>query len=441
MRRFRVPALLLALCAVSASLIASSDSRHVIVISIDGMRPGSYTSEGAAKLPTLRALMARGAHARGVVGVLPTVTYPSHTTLITGVPPAVHGIVNNTVLDPESKANGAWYWYARQIKVPTLPGVVRAKGLTAAAVSWPVTVGMDLDYDVPEHNRSRHPEGLNLLRALSTPRGIVDAYEGGAPQPITWPMTDADRTGMAAWMVKTFRPDLLLLHIFDNDTASHDFGPDSPEARAALEQSDAHVATMLDAVKQAGIADRTNVVIVSDHGFLPIETQLQPNYLFKREGLIEVNDRGLITTWQAYLQSSGGAGFVFLKDRADAALATRVKGLLDTIAADPANGVEKVWTADDLARVGAYPEASFALTMKPGFYMGAGHTTLRQPTTGKGGHGFDPSSPALHASLILAGPDVVRKGDLGIVQMTQIAPTIARWFGVQLAPDADKPLW
>ncbi len=66
---------------------------------------------------------------------------------------------------------------------------------------------------------------------------------------------------------------------------------------------------------------------------------------------------------------------------------------------------------------------------------------LLQPTTGKGGHGFDPTMPALHASLIMAGPDVTKTGDLGVVRMTQIAPTLARWFGVRLVAEADQPLW
>ncbi len=190
MSRSRVLVFLLTLLVGSLALLAAAPARHVVLISIDGMRPASYTSPGPAKIPTLRALAARGAYARGVIGVLPTVTYPSHTTMITGVPPAVHGILNNTWLDPEGRAAGAWYWYARDIKVPTLPGLIRASGMTAAAVSWPVTVGMDLDYNVPEHFRSRHPEALSLVRALSTPRHLIDGYESSLPAPMPWPPTD-----------------------------------------------------------------------------------------------------------------------------------------------------------------------------------------------------------------------------------------------------------
>ncbi len=428
------------LVAGALALSAAEPSRHVVLISIDGMRPASYTSPGPAKLPTLRSLMSRGAYARGVVGVLPSVTYPSHTTMITGVRPSVHGIVNNSWVDPEGISAGAWYWYARDIKAPTLPGVLRASGMTAAGVSWPVTVGMDLDWNVPEHFRSRHPEALSLLRALSTPH-LIDGYEASLPSGLAWPPTDAERTGLAAWIIRTYKPNFLMLHIFDNDTASHASGPESPEAAAELEKNDTQVSTLLEAIKDAGLADRTDVVVLSDHGFVTLGTQLQPNFALKQEGLIQTNERGVITSWDAYVKSAGGSGFVYLKRPEDESLAGRVQRTLETLAADAANGIDRVWTLNDLKEVGADPAASFAITMKPGFYLGGAHTELRVPTAGKGGHGFDPALPALHASLIMAGPHVTARGDIGVVRMTQIGPTMAKWFGVRLSEQADAPLW
>ena len=174
-----------------------------------------------------------------------------------------------------------------------------------------------------------------------------------------------------------------MLHIFDNDSASHEYGPDSPEALAALERNDVQVGTLLEAVQAAGLAERTDIVVVSDHGFVPLQTQLQPNFAFKQDGLIQVNEAGVITAWDAYLQSSGGAGFVYLKRPDDPALVARVRGLIDAIAADPDNGVDRVWTREDLQRIGAAPEASFALTMKAGFYMGTSHMVSGSPPPAK----------------------------------------------------------
>ena len=154
----------IAIAATHPSLWAQqSEPRHVVMISIDGLKPSTYATAGPLKVPTLRRLATDGAHAE-VVGITPAVTYPSHTTLISGVLPALHGIYNNRILDPEETSNGSWYWYARDIRVPTLPGVLKARGLKTAAVSWPVTVAADIDYLVPEFDGvTRHAKGWSCF--------------------------------------------------------------------------------------------------------------------------------------------------------------------------------------------------------------------------------------------------------------------------------------
>ena len=118
-RTFSIAAVVGALCLV-VTAAQGPPAPRVVMISIDGLMPVSYTT-AEPPAPQLRQLAADGVSASGVVGVMPTVTFPSHTTLITGVEPAVHGIVDNLILDPENRGGGAWNWYARSIKAPTLP--------------------------------------------------------------------------------------------------------------------------------------------------------------------------------------------------------------------------------------------------------------------------------------------------------------------------------
>ena len=316
----------------------------------------------------------------------------------------------NQPLDPEGRNGGASYWFARDIQVPTLPGVFKARGLTTAAVHWPATVGAEIDYLNPVYSRTFNPESLDLLRVLSHPRGLLEQFEAARGKALGFPLTDADRVGLAAHIVRTHRPHLTLLHIGDTDVAQHRHGPDSTEALAAIEQADADVRQMIDAVAEAGLTDRTTVVVVSDHGFARLTQQLNPNAAFKTEGLLEVNDKGVITRWDAYLQSAGGTGFVILKDPKNAALRARVEKILRGLAADPANGIAAVWNEDDLRERGAYPAASFALSMKLGFYTGARHDVLLSKPANAGGHGFDPANVELRSSLIMAGPDVPATG-------------------------------
>ena len=108
--------------AMFFSVSASAAARPVLMISIDGLRPGDVIEAEARGLniPNLIRFVREGTYAEGVTGVVPTVTYPSHTTLITGVTPARHGIVSNLTFDPLQINQGGWAWYAGDIKVPTL---------------------------------------------------------------------------------------------------------------------------------------------------------------------------------------------------------------------------------------------------------------------------------------------------------------------------------
>ena len=116
--------------------------------------------------------------ATGVVGVLPTVTFPSHTTLVTGASPAEHGMLANTPFDPLNANRDGWYWYAEDVRVPTLWSAAAARELTTASVNWSVTVAnRDIDYLIPEFWRAVNDEDVKLLRALSRPEGLLERLE------------------------------------------------------------------------------------------------------------------------------------------------------------------------------------------------------------------------------------------------------------------------
>src|SRR5215510_6730368 len=151
---------------------ATQDVREpVILISIDGLMPDQLLKPGHydLKIPNLQRLLAEGTSATGVKGVLPTVTYPSHTTMITGVSPAKHNILANTPFDPLGKNHDGWYWYAEDIKVATLWDAAHKAGMTTGNVEWPVSVGAPIDFNIVQYWRAELPEDLKVIRALSTP--------------------------------------------------------------------------------------------------------------------------------------------------------------------------------------------------------------------------------------------------------------------------------
>ena len=128
-----------------------AQERHVLVISVDGLGASLYDLLAAKiHISNLLRLRREGSYAEGVLGVYPTVTYPSHTTIVTGRMPAEHGIYSNLSSREPGKNTADWFWFAKAIKVPTLWDEARAHGLTTGAVFWPVAAGAPIYWDVPE---------------------------------------------------------------------------------------------------------------------------------------------------------------------------------------------------------------------------------------------------------------------------------------------------
>ncbi len=408
--------------------------RQVILISIDGLTTMDYLHpDGGLKIPNLEALKANGCAADGMTGIFPTVTYPSHTAMITGEPPAVHGIYTNTPLDPFGYQFGGWFYYAEQIKSPTLWQAVRKAGLKSAAISWPVTIGAEVDYLLPEYRPVRTREDVAMLAALSTP-GLF--HEMIRVDPDNRPMTDAWRTSAAISILDRYHPDLLALHLSDLDGAQHANGPHTPQAHAALEKIDAQIGEIRAAVARSGRADQTAWVIVSDHGFYPVNQVVNPMIALREAGLITTNDAGRVTDWKVFMHNAGGSALFEVRDPNDSASIAMATGILRKLAADPANGILKVYTPEDLKAMGASPTSFLALEAAREFGFGSnmeGPMITAAPSTGK--HGYNPNIPELRPAMILSGAGVYtcqqpRKG----VNIVDVAPTVASLLGISM-PD------
>ncbi len=419
------------------------------MISIDGLRPADVTDAPARglSLPNLRALMAEGAYASGVRNTLPTVTYPDHTTLITGVWPAMHGVTNNTVFDPLSKNMDGWYWYARDIKVATLWDMVHKAGGKVASIGWPVSVGTPfIDYDIPEYWRAFDPpEDAKLLNALSTP-GLVDELSRvsntGQDALIGAEIeNDAARTAFAVALVSLKRPRFMTLHLTAVDHVQHKFGPGTPEAHAVIEKTDAMIGEIVAAARRA--EPDVVVAVVSDHGFAPVEHDVNLIAAFVKAGLVTRDAKtGKIRSWQAEPWNAGGSAAIMLADPADAAVKAKVAALLQSLAADPANGIAEVIDRGGIARRGGGTEPSFWVDYRIGYEGGRDlDGPLVAPPTNKGTHGYFPSHPEMRATFLIAGPGLAKKGSLGEIDMIDIAPTLAKVLGVALPQATGKPLF
>jgi predicted AlkP superfamily pyrophosphatase or phosphodiesterase len=241
------------------------------------------------------------------------------------------------------------------------------------------------------------------------------------------------------------KPGLMTLHLSSLDDAQHAHGPFSAEADADLEALDGMVERLTKAAVEAD--PEAVVVLVSDHGFMTV-THLVNLYIpFLQTGLVEATvnpatKTPVITAWKAEPWGAGGMAAVMLKDANDHATEQQVKALLDKLVADPASGIAQVLDRAAIKQRGAFPDAAFLVVLKPGYYLGAatsGDLVTVIPTA-RGSHGFSPEYPEMRASFFAVGKGIARNRDLGMVDMRQIAPTVAKILKVQLPTAKEKPL-
>lgn len=425
---------------------AAAEANPVLMISIDGLRPLDVIEAKARglKVPNLSRFVATGTYATGVRNVLPTVTYPDHTTLVTGVWPAKHGIYNNTTFDPQDKNFGGWYWYSSDIKVPTLWGAVHAHGQTVASIGWPVTAGNpDIDVNVPEYWRAGTADDLKLINALSTPYGIAAALgkQSGVPLAAAFgeeAKHDVAKAKLAAALIELKKPAFFTLHLSSVDGQQHEFGPGSAEAHATIEAVDAAVGDLIATAKT--VEPDVVVAIVSDHGFAAVSKEINLNRAFVDAGLAKVDAKGKVVSWEASAWNAGGSSEIMLARPDDPALKAKVAAVLNKLAADPQYGIAKVAAPDEVAKLGGNPNAAFFVDFKLGYYGGDSFVVpVLAEAELKGTHGYFPTHPEMRATFMIAGPGIGHR-NLGDIDMRDIAPTLAKILEVSL-PDADgKPL-
>jgi len=225
----------------AAQVAAKPAPAPLLLISIDGFRT-DYLQRGFT--PTLAALAREGVRAQAMQPSFPSLTFPNHYTIVTGLRPDHHGLVNNTMSDPElggfslsnRKAAGDGRWWGEGTPIWESAG---RQGLKTATMFWPGSEAAIHDY---------RPNHWLPYDGSVTPDQRVDQVLG-------WLDLPAGE-----------RPTFLTLYFDDVDHAGHSYGPDSKQVNEAMTKVDAALARLVDGLKQRGLFDRINLIVVSDHG-------------------------------------------------------------------------------------------------------------------------------------------------------------------------------
>jgi predicted AlkP superfamily pyrophosphatase or phosphodiesterase len=421
---------------VPVRFVQPAAQRHVVLVSIDALGATLLRDRDLLhlRIPNLRALLSEGAFAESVMPVFPSLTYPNHVTMMTGVRPQTHGIYNNFVFDPLDQNKDGWFWYAKDIRSETLWDVVRRSGKSVGSVYFPVTVGAQIAWNVPQFWRAETREDEKLLAALSTPETIADLEAQGIPLPGEH-TPDSTRANVALRIWEKNHPDLMLVYFEDLDTLSHKHGPRSAEALKALEDIDESLGRIRKAIDSSGL--ETTLAVVSDHGFREASKSVRPAIEMKKAGLVllDADGKPKASGWQAALWRGNGMCAVMLPEGADLAAKERVAKFFATLAKRPGSGIGRVRTRTELDALGAFPGAFIALEAQAGFMFNKGFDgAFVRPSTEHGAHGYDPNAEDMQAIFLLSGSGVQSGGkSLGHADMVDIAPTLAKLLGVTIA--------
>jgi predicted AlkP superfamily pyrophosphatase or phosphodiesterase len=416
---------------------------HVIIISIDGLIPDYYTAPAQLdlKVPNLIQMKLGGAVAQGVEGVYPTVTYPAHATIVTGVRPSVHGIVQNRIFEPPTTQKTlSWYWYAKDLKAEALWVIARRAGLSTAAVGWPVTVGADIDYNAPEiWDPTEEPVTWKRVAEHATP-GLLEKALG--PEAGKQMSEDERRTALSEFIISSYRPNLMLIHLIELDAAHHRSGPRSQQARSVAEREDALIGRIMASARKAGIFDKTTFFIVSDHGFARVDKKFRPNVVLVKEKLISLDASGKATAWKAAAWVAGGSCAIVLRDPADAETELKLMAAFSKIAARSVSPINRIINRQELARLAAVPQAAFMLEAAPGYCFDDALVgpEVVDAENYKGAHGYLPSRAEMRASLIIFGEGARKGASVSLARMIDIAPTAAALLGLSFSDAEGSPI-
>lgn len=414
--------------------------KKLVVISIDAL--GSEDLAGdLSKLPNINRLITSGTHVEEVTGIYPSVTYPSHTTIVTGCYPKSHGIVNNVKMQP-NKLSPDWFWYAKDIRVPTLFDAAHDEGLKTAAFLWPVTARSSINYNIAEifPNRIWTNQVLISLHA-SSPWFLfqMNRKYGHLRRGIKQPELDDFITACAVDTLKIKRPDMTLIHLVDMDSQRHGYGVNSPEAREALLRQDRRVGKIIQAVEEAGDKENTVFAILGDHYQIDVKKMIRLNVLFAEKGWQVPTKIGTTkSNWQVWANSCDGSTYIYIKK--DAAVSpTEVRHLIEKV-----EGIEAVYTTDLVKKQGADPKCTFMAEAERGYYFvdeakGMPVAKVQEkemwlPWRYRAVHGFSPEKSNYATTLVLNGAGIKKNYKKSKARLIDEAPTFAKILGLNTFP-------
>jgi len=415
--------------------------RRLIAISQDAM---VYEDVATLKeLPAFGRICKKAAFIDRVKSIYPTVTYPCHTTMQTGVYPDRHGIINNEQLIMGEKSS-KWIHFRRDIQTETIFDWAKRAGLSTAAVFWPVTGGdASIDYLVDEYWPQNGESTVQCFRDSGSSEEVIEKVIKPNQHYVEnkhrqHPYADQFVIQCACSIIREFQPHLLMIHPANIDAYRHQTGVFSNKVTHALHEIDMWMSDILKACEDAGVLEETDFVITSDHGQMNITRSVSPNAVLAEHGLIKVNGQGEIVSTRAFCKSTALSAHVFLPDPS---AYDETYALLCAMRDEGIYGISRVYTKEEV-QAEERLSGDFAFVLESdgfsSFTNDWNRPLVRALDTsdyrfGHATHGHLPHKGP-QPTMIAFGPHIKAGAHVSDARLVDDAPTFARILGID-APE------
>jgi predicted AlkP superfamily pyrophosphatase or phosphodiesterase len=426
----------LALGMLSCGMWAQGNGNKVVVISLDAFGAESL-HDPSLPVPMLHALMKAGSYAKSMRPINPTVTWPNHTSMVTGVNASKHHIVLNGLVTNQRTGSAPEIVphtpKDKLVAVPTVYDAAHAAGLVTAEVDWVAIEGASgITWRFSEWPNPDGPIEHDLIE-----QGVLNKDELAHFTKPSQAWRDRMYTAAAVDIIKKHHPDLMLLHLLALDSIEHGTGFGNDSGRNTMAFLDDRVKEVVEAVRAAGDLERTTFLIVSDHGQETVHHQLRPNILLKQAGL-----QSKSAAQAAYCIPENGYGLVYQKG-ATAASVAALKALFTgkpgvAAALTSAEEAKDGWPVPSVTDQG--PDLLLYAANGYSFVWDDVGQYVTDIVQDKGAHGFRNTEPLMQAIFIGSGAGIAAKGEIAAFDNVDVAPTIARLLHLELKDVDGKAL-
>ncbi len=427
----------------------------LVVLSLDALQTNDL--EFLFNMPNFSKLKEKAAIVENLEEIYPTLTYPIHVTMVTGVTPDKHGIFHNQKSDISPKDHdwslmgSNWYWHKENIKTETIVDAVYNSNKTVSTVCWPVTAGDKRGINVPEiwPERGHNEQAEELFKNASSDIAF-ERYFDSYISKFDWKNNnDLVRftPEIALDILKTDKPDLLLCHIIWLDHIRHTYGVEGEEVKDCLRQLDVLIGRFIQATKDAGTYNNTNFIILGDHGQIDIQRIFDLNTLFVENGLIELDENQNPKDYIAYSFSAGFSTQVILKNPDNKEDLEKVYKVLNEIKEKYPKYIDRIYTKEEaLKEENLSGNFSFVIEGTLGTYFGIkykGKTLIEKGEEGyyvyNATHGHS-TKKGNKPPLLAFGPDIKSNTVIKKAKMLDVCPTLAKLSNVKMSELMGKEL-